>query len=97
MDSAMVMPMVFWKYRQLSAIDSLPKPFRDDLTQIEFAFVEDQPVERPISYFYKALPSLSASGTPAFLLNWDKDLHKELLKASKKHNLAFSAYTFNIF
>lgn len=75
-----------WRYRQLSAfVQSLPKPIRtiSDLTLIESAFSEEQPVEKPLSYFYHALQSPASKGYPAFINNWEKDLHKDLSETQK--------------
>lgn len=79
-------PLDCWKYRQLTAfISSLPKPIRtsSDLTPIELAFFEEEPVKKPISYFYQALQCLHTTGIPTFISNWEKDLHKEITEEQK--------------
>lgn len=79
-------PLEHWKYRQLKAfVDSLPKLFRttSELTPIEGAFLDDQPVVKPIFHFYQALQSLSPTGHPSFLANWEKDLRKEISEAQR--------------
>lgn len=86
-------PMDQWRYHQLSAfVHALPKPLRDisDLTQIESAFTETHPVEKPISNFYQALQLLASTGCPTFLRNWEKDLHKELSETQKSTILHLS-------
>lgn len=52
--SSTVTLMDQWRYRKLAAfVHSLPKPLRSvsDLTLLEAAFSEDQPVEKPVSHF----------------------------------------------
>lgn len=82
-----------WRYLQLSDfIKTLPKPLRNvsNLTVIETAFVDDHPVEKPLSYFYKSLRSLATAGYPSFLRNWEKDLHKTLTETQKSSILQLS-------
>lgn len=82
-----------WRYLQLSdVIQALPKPLRNtsSLTPIESAFVDDLPVERPLSYFYQALGSLTSASCPNFLHNWEKDLHRNLTDHQKASILLLS-------
>lgn len=56
-----------WRYQQLAAfVHSLLKTLRSfsDLTPLEAAFSKDQPVEKPISHFYKILLTLASTRTP---------------------------------
>lgn len=82
-----------WRYLQLSDfIQALPKPLRNtsSLTVIESVFVDDHPVEKPLSYFYQALRSLSSDGYPSFLHNWEKDLHRTLVENQRASILLLS-------
>lgn len=86
-------PMDHWRYRQLAAfVHSLPKPIRPltELTPVEAALAEPQPVERPISHFYQILQTQNSAEDPAFLYNWEKELQKELSPTQKSTILIMS-------
>lgn len=85
--------MTQWRYHQLlTFVKSLPKPIRDinNLTPIETAFMDEQPVEKPLSYFYHVLQSLASFGYPSYISNWEKDLHKDLTETQKSTILILS-------
>lgn len=42
------------------------------------SLVDDQQLEKPISYFYQALQALSSKDRPLFLTNWEQDPQKTL-------------------
>lgn len=78
---------------QLSAfVQALPKPLRDitSLTPIETVFADDQPIVKPLSYFYQALITLSTASYPSFLHSWEKDLHKILSETQRDSILHLS-------
>lgn len=71
----MEVPSTF-KYRQISTTTpAVPVGFNPGG---EFLLVEDQPPDKPISYFYQALLSMTSAAQPTFLATWQLELQSPL-------------------